>query len=69
MNKLNQSQKIKIEECRKIINAYSKLQDNVYKELCEDVNHDSDWLWDYVFNYSKTSPDDYKKLVESHIFE
>lgn len=70
MNKLNQEQKMKVDELRNLIFNWSKIQNELYNDLCKEVDHDSDWLYDYVFNSSiDNENDDYKKLIEEKLFE
>jgi hypothetical protein len=68
MKKLNQTQKALVEECKVKVVELARLQDEAYSELCERVECDSDWLFDYVFN-STIGDSTYDALAQEKLFE
>jgi hypothetical protein len=68
MKKLNQTQRALVEECKVKVAELARLQDETYSELCEQVECDSDWLFDYVFN-STIGDSKYDALVQEKLFE
>jgi hypothetical protein len=68
MKKLNQTQKALVEECKVKVAELTRLQDEAYSELCEHVECDSDWLFDYVFN-STIGDSKYDALAQEKLFE
>lgn len=69
MKKLSQKNKILVDECRSLVESYAKLQDKAYSDLCKVLDHDCDWLYDYVFNTTSGESNEYIKLVEEQLFE
>jgi hypothetical protein len=69
MKKLNQTQRSLVEECRAKIAELMQLQNEAYNTLCEQIEFESDWLFDYIFNSSDDSSKEYKQLIEEKIFE
>lgn len=68
MKKLNQEQRKLVEECREAVKQLSIQQEALYDKLCEEVDYESDWLFDYIFN-SMLVDSHYEVLVREHLFE
>ena len=69
MKKLNQAQQLKVENAKKAIDRLQAAEEIIYSALIDDLGEDSDWLYDYVFNCTSTSTDEYTTRVRNEIFE
>jgi hypothetical protein len=69
MKKIDKNQKKLVDELQNLISNWSRIQNELYNDLCKEIDHDSDWLYDYVFNTSSETDDEYKKLIEEKLFE
>lgn len=67
MKKLNKDQQIKVESVKDLITKYQESQTVLYDHLVTQLNDDSDWLHDYVFNC--TTDDEYTSMVRDKLFE
>lgn len=67
MKKLNQTQRNLVEECRIKVAELMQLQNEAYDTLCEQIEFESDWIYDYIFNCAEEN--EYTNTVRNQIFE
>jgi len=68
MSKISKDKRALVEECRTRVAELARLQDEAYTKLCEQVECDSDWLFDYIFN-SSLGNSKYDALAQEKLFE
>jgi len=68
MNKLSQTDKDLVDKCKEVISSYTEQQNKAYEELCTKLGHDSEWLFDYIYN-TYTDDNEYTKFVLTNLFE
>lgn len=67
MKKLNKQQQERVEQAREAIKHLQEAEAIIYNNLADELELDSDWLYDYVFNCAVE--DNYSARVRSEIFE
>jgi hypothetical protein len=67
MKKLDQTQRQKVETARQAIAKLQEAELIIYNDLAKQLDFDSDWLYDYIFNC--VGEDEYSKRVRNEIFE
>jgi len=68
LNKLTLADKTLVDKCKEEIASYTEQQNKAYEELCTKLGHDSEWLFDYIYN-TYTDDSEYTKFVVSNLFE
>lgn len=73
MKKLNSEQRLIVEEHRKEITALQTKRDEIYEDMLSKLGEveepTEDWIFDYVYNCSVSSSEEYLKFVEEKLFE
>ena len=69
MKKLNKDQQIKVESVKELITKYQESQTVLYDHLVTQLDGDSDWLYDYIFNCTTRDNDEYTSMVRDILFE
>lgn len=73
---MNDQDKQKIEDTRAKVQALGAKQQELYRELVEDLgikddlcSEPKDYLWDYIFNCDKNTPKQYLAQVQKNIYK
>lgn len=73
MTKLNNEQRLIVEEHRKEITALQTKQDEIYEDMLSKLGEveepTEDWIFDYVYNCSGSPSEEYLNFVEEKLFE